>query len=130
MFGINLQDQSLKEQNTPYDHKHLVPTRWWSCDDLGLLGSHRTWAPCSHRDNQEVLCINNVYHSQIWGLLSAENNVQQNVNQRLLTTMWETISSHFCHSVDSIKLLITPSVRYALCLQCRQQKEKLYTTHA
>lgn len=29
------------------DEKHLIPTeaRWWSCDDLGLFCSQRTWTP-------------------------------------------------------------------------------------
>ena len=43
--------------NTAYQHKGLRLTQWWKVKDWGLFCRHRSWTPCHHWSDRELLCI-------------------------------------------------------------------------
>lgn len=48
--------------------------RWWTIDHLCLCYSHRTWVPCGHCADHELLCISKFF-LQTWNLVSDRWNL-------------------------------------------------------
>lgn len=57
MFSHNTQGNVCWKLNTADQYKHLHCQAKWRRGDLDLFCNHRTWTPCSHWVNGELLCL-------------------------------------------------------------------------